>query len=686
MRARPRLWLPLVLVAVWPIACGSSHSGAQQGFAGDDASPSTGDGGGASDASLGGDGIGNPKLVALSIQPLQANIESLNGKPATQQFQAMGQFADGSIAPVGGASWTRDDPQVGAVDGSGLYTANGSQGGVVHVTATYQGQTAAATLVVKLHLQQNPGNVPGAVQTSLQSATMLDTQVVWAYPYDATVFPRGVGEAPLMWNDGAAADAYYVHLTSPTFELESFTTAPSGRYDFAAQDWQRFVDSTSGAAELKVTRWNGTAATIISDQQWTVAPASMRGTIYYWAINTGRVMRIQAGATKPDDFLGPSVTCPSCHTVSANGQQLLMNEGTWPEEVAHDYDLKSSADTYSGYDSMNGGSSEWALPGLTPDGAVLVENFAPLRGNIGKQTGAFDTATGMAIPNTGLEGKQLFMPAFSPDGKLLAYVDPNTHDLRAYDWDPVARTATNDRLIVAAVGNGDAGSNSGTYIQFPTVSPDHQWIVYQRGPSPGSLGIPGDLYAASVASPGTEIPLGALDGTSYPFAAGDRDRHLNYEPTFAPVAAGGYFWVVFHSRRTWGNAITGPQWVYDNQGNYQEGQGVKQLWVAAFDQSPQAGKDPSHSAFYLPGQDPTTLNMRGYWALDPCKGDGNGCQSGTECCGGYCGPAPDGGLVCTSVNTGCSQDGDKCTTSSDCCGAQQGVTCINGVCSEPPPM
>jgi hypothetical protein len=266
------------------------------------------------------------------------------------------------------------------------------------------------------------------------------------------------------------------------------------------------------------------------------------------------------------------------------------------------------------------------------------------------------------------------MPAFSPDDQLLAYVDPTTHDLRAYDWDPVGKKATNDRLIVASASNASLPQ-----IQFPTASPDHKWIVYQRGPGLGSLGIAGDLFVVSVASPGTEIPLDALNGASYPFAAGARDRDLDYEPTFAPVAAGGYFWVVFHSRRTWGNALTGPAFVA-------EGNGVKQLWVAAFDEAPQPGKDPSHAAFYLPGQDPTTLNMRGYWALDPCKGNGLGCQSGTECCGGYCGAGPDGGLQCSSTSSGCSQNGDKCAQTSDCCGASKGVTCINGVCSEPPPQ
>jgi hypothetical protein len=267
------------------------------------------------------------------------------------------------------------------------------------------------------------------------------------------------------------------------------------------------------------------------------------------------------------------------------------------------------------------------------------------------------------------------MPAFSPDGHLLAYVDSATSDLRAYDWDPVAKQAINDRLIVASSAN-----QAYQQIQYPTVSPDHQWIVYQRGTALGSLGVPGDLYAVNVTAPGTEVPLATVDGTNYPFAAGSRDLHLNYEPTFAPVAAGGYFWLVFHSRRTYGTKITTVPYV-------SKGEGVKQLWVAAFDQAPTTGTDPSHAPFYLAGQSPIALNTRGYWALAPCKGDGQPCQSGTDCCGGYCDTPPDGGApVCEPVPTGgCAQNGDKCTKTGDCCNAASGVTCINGVCSEPPP-
>jgi hypothetical protein len=206
------------------------------------------------------------------------------------------------------------------------------------------------------------------------------------------------------------------------------------------------------------------------------------------------------------------------------------------------------------------------------------------------------------------------------------------------------------------------------------------WILYQRGPALGSLGIPGDLYVASVANPGTEISLDALNGAAYPFAAGNRDRNLNYEPTFAPVAAGGYFWIVFHSRRTWGNKLTQPAYV-------SKGTGVKQLWIAGFDQSPVAGTDPSHAAFYLGGQSPDALNTRGYWALSPCEANGQPCQTGTDCCGGFCDTPPDGGPpVCENQPSGsCSQNGDKCATTADCCNAGKGVVCINAVCSEPPP-
>ena len=679
-------WAAVLLAAgaLAPIACGSVR---------DTAAVLAGDGG------LGGDAasplVNGKAVTALTIDPAQATLVT-DGSPATLQFRALATLSDGSSADVSSSvAWGWDQPALGGVDGAGLYTATGALGGVVAVGASLGGKSGAAVLTVKLALPVDLGGTAPGAQGPLQGATGQDPNALLAYPYDRTVFPRGIGEAPLMWLGAAASDVYFVHVSSPTFDYQAFFVAPAGRYDFDATVWQRFTDSTSGGAEMKLARWNGAAATVVADQKWTVAPGSMRGTVYYWSVNAESVVRLTAGATAPENFLGSSGPaenhapyCPSCHTVSADGSRLVMNEGTWgiapsPQEASYLYDLRTDAsagpflpNTQTSICETDGCPSEWGLAAVSPDGTTVVENFSPLRGQIGQTTGAFDSSTAQPIPGTGLEGKKLCMPAFSPDGLLLAYVDCTTMDLRAFDWDPAGKKATNDRLLEASARNPGAPQ-----IQYPTVSPDHQWVAYARGPALGSLGNPGDLYAASVGSPGSEVALGALNGTGYPFAAGSRDLDLNFEPTFAPVASGGYFWIVFHSRRTWGNAITKAAYV-------KEGSGVKQLWVSAFDQSPRAGLDPSHAAFHLPGQSTTLangmdpINMRAYWALGPCKADGLACGSGSDCCGGYCAGSGGGSGTCGSASSGCSRDGEKCAAASDCC--EPNDRCINGYCAQPP--
>jgi hypothetical protein len=69
-------------------------------------------------------------------------------------------------------------------------------------------------------------------------------------------------------------------------------------------------------------------------------------------------------------------------------------------------------------------------------------------------------------------------------------------------------------------------------------------------------------------------------------------------------------------------------------------------------------------------------NSRGFWVVDPCKADGKTCETGDECCGGYC-QAGNNGLVCSPTKPPCANEFDKCTVSADCCG---GLSCIDGRC------
>ncbi|MEO7111644.1 MAG: hypothetical protein ABI183_14485, partial [Polyangiaceae bacterium] len=78
-------------------------------------------------------------------------------------------------------------------------------------------------------------------------------------------------------------------------------------------------------------------------------------------------------------------------------------------------------------------------------------------------------------------------------------------------------------------------------------------------------------------------------------------------------------------------------------------------------------------------------NMRGFWVVDPCRSNGSSCDTGDECCNGFCrAPGDGGGLVCGDKPPGCVQEFEKCTTTADCCGAGS-LTCINGTCSKPGP-
>ena len=159
------------------------------------------------------------------------------------------------------------------------------------------------------------------------------------------------------------------------------------------------------------------------------------------------------------------------------------------------------------------------------------------------------------------------------------------------------------------------------------------------------------------------------------------DSVHNYEPNVNPVASGGYYWVVFTSRRAYGNIAQGGP--FDNEYGAPAYPLAKKLWVAAINDNLQR-QDLSHPAFYLPGQELNAGDMKGYWVVDPCRPDGSSCTTGDQCCDGFCRSPPGGGaLVCMKTVPGCANEFEKCITAADCCGVGEGLLCLNGYCSLP---
>jgi hypothetical protein len=181
---------------------------------------------------------------------------------------------------------------------------------------------------------------------------------------------------------------------------------------------------------------------------------------------------------------------------------------------------------------------------------------------------------------------------------------------------------------------------------------------------------------------------------------------LNYEPNVNPQAVGGYNWVVFTSRRRFGNVASMNPWWSDPRYKPVGGQfgaTPKKIWVSALDEPATSGTDPSHPAFYLPGQEWLSGNSKAYWVLDACKAssntrtNANECESDLDCCGApatascslqkpianppkrHCIPKATSGCIADNAATACSSD-------AQCCGFSTGSHCANGSCQLPAPL
>ena len=658
------------------------------------------------------------KLVRTAVVTLSLSLAACSSES--------GERAGGTSPAPSAGSGSFDNPKVGSsipMSGpSGLapmsgppVNVSGGAGSMSPMAAVPQGpisidQTGA----------DNPAGLSAAdVQKLLAGGPAGNLRLV--YPYDGTVFPRGLLAPLLMW-EGPAADAVYVHIKAKYFEYKGILKAAVDPMSMAPQlvlpqdIWVKAGQKTAGKEDpftLELTvRSQGAVSGPIA-LRFTIAQATVKGSIYYnsyasllpGAAIGGNVLRIPAGG-KVELF--NSMTCNGCHSVSADGSKMLSQ-----------IDLTGGGSAFS---IVSGGpanppgkpvGARASYGALYPDGSKYLSTSTSVgvgHAELAQVPGTdpvsalYDTQTGQVVPDTGIPPGAL-MPMFAPDGTRLAFTDAtinNGDGIAVMDYDVKANKASNYRVLM----KDDAISRPG----WPFFLPDSKAVVFVRTESfdfsgngayigAGMFGalagpfsdltsfkVPGplsDLYIADIASGnvtllaramGFETPADAMSGkTILPFPD---DPHQNYFPTVAPIAAGGYFWVFFDSIRHYGNL--GIQ---------------RQLWGAAIDIAPDGkySSDPSHPAFYLPGQEFGAGNHRAFAALDPCKKDGDSCTSGIDCCGGSCyfpKNAPQELVepvgTCQPQKEACASLDERCTSDADCCPPGNGQppnACIAGFCA-----
>jgi hypothetical protein len=594
--------------------------------------------------------------VAIAAAPLvdcggSDETEATSGKGGSAGSGGRGGTSGtgGSSGTTAGSSGSAGSAGVGTDASSGGTTGMDAGAPDVSVDAADASMDASADSSIDTGSDSDAGNTlidrcPGPLDPSTVSALRAGGPIgamKWLYPYDRTVFPRGILPPVLQWS-GTPPDAVLVIVKAKNFEYRGcFGPTDPTRIPIPADVWTSAAAAGSGPTEpvaVELTARTGTAVAGPITQTWTIAPGTLPGLVYYSTYGSPQatlgggiaVMRLRPGAARPDVYstesgIAPLGPCRSCHSVSANGKRMVLARHAYP---AGPYESFSFNVTTAPNPSPLGPTlDEAGFGALLPDGSRFLSNGSPgtttpipFPNGPGNVTGAggpktsrlFDTATGQAVQTAGWNVAYAKMPSFSGDGRRLVFNNHDVgggHSLSTMDFNPSTNAFSNHTEIF----------RHGTlWPGWPTFTPNGRGAVFALGDAPDYVSshpariMPSvsDLHYVDLM---TKIAVrlsragGFEGGTSYlPYPG--RDEHREYFPTVAPATGGGYAWLFFVSRRNYGNLLVRSEALPVE---------TKHIWVAAIDLNAAPGDDPSHPAFFLDGQEIGSGNTRPVVAAEP---------------------------------------------------------------------
>ncbi len=491
--------------------------------------------------------------------------------------------------------------------------------------------------------------------------------------------PQNVYPADIQWTRGGGGDLLRVTMSKTDITATAYLADDGNHHWLANADQWRAVAQTdpSEAASIRVDRIDPGTGELVNGApvHVTFARAALSGSVYYWAIGLGRIMRIDDGTATRVSFMPtpPSSpqdggNCVGCHSVSPSGR-YMVGRLSGGDNTGTVFDLTTDltgAPAPSLWPPTLGRT--WWFSSWSPDETRLVVSHQEGAG--GGQLRFMNPADGAYVDPPGMpRGTH---PAWSHDGHNIA-LSYNTSawggDYRSGDIAilPVTGPDAVGALSVIHHGSDLAGSTpAGNGDAYPSWTPDDSAIAFAHGTGCRS---DSDLAALYIMRPdGSAV-------TRLDSASGGPSGDRSYQPRFSPFTQGGYFWLSFLSRRDYGNAQVGTA-----------GSSRQQIWVTAISTADLASGtvDPSRVSYWLPGQDTGSQNISAYWAPRACRPDGDSCSVGSECCGGECTLDPGTGeRVCSPPPPErCHRYNETCSTDADCC-ASDHLVCIDHVCNRP---
>jgi hypothetical protein len=505
-----------------------------------------------------------------------------------------------------------------------------------------------------------PGVAP-ADQVTVDRATPVTDQAPRIdYPLAGAVMPRTAYPPNVMWtpqHTPQSSDIYRVRLDRGVRRVEGYFLNAAGFNDawqLPTTAWP-VVGSVDFAEPIKLTVAVLSGAVLREGPPlvFRTVDAFLQGSVYYWSPPELRIKRVDVGTATVVDFLpNPGSPCIGCHALSRDRSKLAAQlDGAGGKSISYDsFDLTSNLTANPAPTVMKTPAAYGDVSlGYNADSTRLVvagtgqnRGFYPLRIIDSTTGGLLSTAT----TASGIDAE------WSPDNAAVAY----TWQGNAGDDLMIVPIAADAFGTPTTIHSGASGAD-GTIDWHPTWSPNSQWIAFQNGVGSTAGGggknttfASGAIWLAprSGSSGGGAVRLDNLVGPA---------PAESYRPFFTPYDSGGYFWLLFTSGRSYGNATAGVS-------------GQAQVWIAAIADKPGSG-DPSEVPYYLAGQETTAPIISPQWAPSPCRMNGGACTSNGDCCTGVC-----GGSSCKAPLQ-CAGRGGSCSTNGDCCA---GLTCGGHVC------
>ncbi|MCB9557019.1 MAG: PD40 domain-containing protein [Deltaproteobacteria bacterium] len=580
-----------------------------------------------------GDG-GLTGLSGLKISPENA-LHYAESTALKLNYRAIGSFVDGSERDVSAyVSFTSSDPHLGVFLGSEFNVAQGL-GGQTTISVTSGAIEASTKLTIIYRRTFSTRGKPDDVRKAFDAAKEdASSPLELAYPPDGVLVPPNLTDLEFQWKPGAGQGVFEIGIRNAGTDIRMYTDCSRAingigcGYVPTAEQWAAIVSALRGSdgAEVMVRGAPADLSRVGASKprQLLVADDDIKGALYYWNATPGSVVRYDFGRSgqPAKQFVttkdAGGLFCVGCHALSRNGKRLAVGLDIPAPSALKVIDVETKQ-------VLAGDAANFMA--FSPDGKKLLTSN-------GNSTVLRDADTLKALTPDPLIAKGT-MPDWSADGALVVYAEAGETipfglatpgiekgSLMLIRYDAVTDKWSAPTSLIKSVN----GENN----YYPSLSPDGEWVVFNRSLSSSYDADDADLWLVRSDGKGGALRLDQANQGS---------KLCNSWPKFGPFIqhfrGKKLLWFAFSSRRDYGLRLRAPTGE----------RGQAQLWMVALDFSEKefsASKaDPSFAAFWLPFQDINTGNHIAQWTAEvvrkPCGVDGE-CPSGQTCQKSLCEP------------------------------------------------